>query len=255
MMEPYVSGTLQQYSKAFKGKQKQPQPKKEPVKSLQSASQGKASEQSERLKDYMFDPQVDFDDIYGKEETFEMSAEEIANPNNNKTKKELTKSPDRKKSRVEPVLIPECTVNAELNVLSLAADDPFKSFSSVEKLTMEFITNIDFSELQHDDGLSVCKLIGKSFYFIETVCFYRINAAQLVAIFGQWLDVVNINTSNNNNNKNNSSNNDTTQLSTKKIILVDLNRKRKHAIKCSSIYFDLKNKLGMNVKFLAKEDK
>ena len=257
VMEPFVTTAMVKFSKAFDKERKTA--KQERLAGVRSRSNTKdaAERERERLKEFFFDPKVEFEDIYSEEEVFEVTAPPSIRPQKHPplprgsdcatssigTSSQLTdteSSPERNDNQDDP------TEKSNL----------FEGFCSIEDLSLEFLTHLDFSELQSSDGLSVCKLIGQTFSFLETICLYKINELQLSAIFSNWISSGSAYSPN----KTKSSaekrlrlnNTDPKNLKTKNVFILGLDRKLKHTLKCSKIYFDMQGKLGIKVKFISR---
>lgn len=257
-MDPTENKTLKRFSEAFGEKKKTMtamMSRGESLFALPTTEESKVpsaaagvTKKHERIKEFMFDPQVDFGDIYSEEQAFEMTAKEVVSNPANSTMKATPIAPTSGGG------LPVKTHKEKKMVAAEAEESPFQQFSQIEQLSVEFLTNLDFSELRNEDGLAVCQMIGQCFSFIETVCLYKVNEEQLSAIYGSWLAGAVPQKSSADKRYRLDVNDLPKVLKTKKIVLVGLNRKMKHSLKCSNIYFDLKNKLGINVRFYAHDD-
>ena len=254
VMEPYVTTALVKFSKAFEMERKAAKLNKKYI-SINGGTADTAERDRERLKEFFYDPKVEFGEIYSEEEMFEMTAPSIqpkddSLPARNESTSIGTSSQHTDKDSSAGV--DDIQVDIEEKV------DPFKGFCSIEEVSLEFLTHLDFSELHSSDGQSVCKLIGQELAFLEIICLYKINEQQLSAIFGSWMSTESTQSPRKTKSsaekrlRLNDTNTEPKKLRTKSIFILGLDRKLKHTIKCSKVYFDIQGKLGIKIKFISR---
>ena len=255
VMEPFVTTAMVKFSKAFDKERKTA--KQERLAGVRSNTKDAAERERERLKEFFFDPKVEFEDIYSEEDVFEVTA-----PSLRPQKHPLPRGSDGSTSIGTSSQLTDTESSPERDDNQ---DDPteksnlFEGFCSIEDLSLEFLTHLDFSELQSSDGLSVCKLIGQTFSFLETICLYKINELQMSAIFSNWISSGSAYSPNKTKSSaekrlrlTDTNNTDPKNLRTKNVFILGLDRKLKHTLKCSKIYFDMQGKLGIKVKFISR---
>ena len=266
VMEPFVTTALVKFSKAF-DKEKNTATQKKRLADCRGCSATDAAERErERLKEFFFDPKVEFEDIYSEEEVFEMTASSIRPqkdlPCGSDGSTSIGTSSQQTNTESSSSSSPEVDDDEHQDVHCTAEEiksSPFEGFCSVEDLSLEFLTHLDFSELQSSDGLSVCKLIGQTFSFLETICLYRINEMQLSAIFSNWISTGSAYSPNKTKSSaekrlrlTDTTNTEPMSLRTRNVFILGLDRKLKHTLKCSKVYFDMQGKLGIKVKFISR---